>query len=105
MSNLKSVTIVEHEELQFKEDFSEQDAWKDSPPRRSAIKREINRRVRDILRFLERKSDKRKFHEVECELVPLVFALGRLFLSYFLACRQRQSSKFLRRLPPNGYCR
>lgn len=101
MSNLK--TIVEHKVCPFKDEFAEQDEWKDAPPREKEIKKRINRQVGEIFDYLEWRDDERRFGEVEKKLVPMVFALARLFFAYFLARRQRLSEKRLRKRPPAGY--
>ena len=50
------------------------------------------RRVNQLFDCLETRRDTRCFDDVEKAVVPLIFALGRLFLAYFLAWR-RQSSE------------
>lgn len=103
MSNLR--TIVEGEGCQFKGQFGEQDAWRDAPPRESVIKKEIERRVRAIFCFLDSAGDGRRFKDVEGKLVRLVLCLGRLFLAYFLARRERESARRLRRDCRRGFRR
>ena len=71
--------------------FGEQDAWKDACPRSASIEREIHAQVRKILAYLREGDLSRTLFAVEKCLVPLVFALGRLFLAFFLAWRHERS--------------
>lgn len=71
--------------------FEEQDAWKDACPRSASIEREIHGQVKRILAYLREPDFGRSFFAVEKGLVPLVFALGRLFLAFFLAWRHERS--------------
>lgn len=71
---------------------SEQDAWREHPPVSAEIQDRIGRQVEDALVFLGKPSSHRSFGEVEKAVISFVFALGRLFLNYFLAWRDENSA-------------
>jgi len=94
-------TIVGHVGGRCKGEDQEQDAWRNAPAKARKIKAKIKSHLEEIFAFLEKKNDTRAFDEVERDLVGLIFALGRLFLAYFLARREERSEndvgKWLRR--------
>jgi len=98
-------TIIEDTAGACKGEIPEQEAWKDAPARSSKIKGTIMSHVKEIFRFIERPGDKRSFHEVEKALIPMVFALGRLFISYYLARRHERSQGVVRRFLKKGFRR
>ncbi|MBN1417582.1 MAG: hypothetical protein JXP34_02335, partial [Planctomycetes bacterium] len=97
--------IVEEAAGGGKDEIHEQDAWKDVPVRSSTIKATIMSHVKEIFCFLERPRDRRHFHEVEKALIPMVFALGRLFLSYYLARWHERFQGAVRRFVKKGFRR
>jgi hypothetical protein len=100
MSNLRS--IVDQSATRIKEETSEQDEWKEAAPESQDIKKRIHAKVDEVFAFLERRSDRRSFDEVEKAVVRLVFMLGRLFLAYFLAWREEHSEKEIENARRNG---
>jgi hypothetical protein len=73
---------------QGKGEFAEQDGWRKRPAPSLDIRRKIHEQIDSVFAFLDRPKDTRSFHEVEQGLLSLVFALGRLFVAYFLARRE-----------------
>ncbi len=102
---MKVTTIVGHVGGECKGEFGEQDAWKDRPAKSSEIKDKIKNHIEEIFSFFEKKNDRRRFDEVERGLRPLLFALGRLFLAYFLARREESSEEEVERWVRKGYRR
>lgn len=92
MSDLND-TITPDCNKTFKSKPVEQDQWKDKPVKSNYIKKRINKQVKHIFAVLEDKHDKSSFDTVEKTILPLVFALGRLFLAYFFAWRNEHFSK------------
>jgi hypothetical protein len=91
----------------------EQKDWEDMPAPSAEIRERIMERVSGLFAFLEASKDRRQFDEVERGLVPLLLALGRLFLSYYLARRHEASERelgpwlrrgFRRRKKPERKC-
>jgi len=85
-------SIVEHVGGCGKGDVSEQVAWEAAAIPSSAIRQIILEHVETVIAFLSRPKDQRRFDEVERGVVGKVFALGRLFLAYFLAVREENSA-------------
>ncbi len=85
-------SIVEHVGGCGKGDVSEQVAWERAAVPSSAIRQIILEHVETVIAFLSRPKDQRRFGEVERSVVGKVFALGRLFLAYFLAVREEHST-------------
>ena len=85
-------SIVEHVGGCGKGDVSEQVAWEGTAIPSSAIRQIILEHVEAVIAFLSRPKDQRRFDEVERGVVGKVFALGRLFLAYFLAVREENSA-------------
>ena len=102
---MKVATIVGHVGGECKGEFGEQDAWKDGPAKSSEIKDKIKNHIEEIFSFFEKKNDRRRFDEVERGLRSLLFALGRLFLAYFLARREESSEEEVARWVRKGYRR
>lgn len=100
---IKLATIVGHVGGQSKGESEEQKGWTDSPATSAQIKGEINKRVAGVFDLVERKNDKRSFDEVERALRGFVFAIGRLFLAYFLARREESSEPEVNRWLRKGY--
>lgn len=94
---LNGRVTIEPNGVECKPDFGNQehDDWKDAPPRSKDIKKKIRRCVDDLFAGLRTKSEA-SFTEVERVVIVSVFALGRLFLEYFLALRQERSSSLIR---------
>ena len=103
MSQLSS--IVENLGGQSKSEPSEQDAWRSEPPGSAKIEQAIHGQVQAILRFLRKPDPARSFDAVERGLLPLVFALGRLFLAFFLAWREEHASLVVARWAKQGFRR
>lgn len=95
--------IVEHEACPFKTEPTEQEEWKGSAPSTSQIRKRIDAQVRQVFAFLEKRRDRRSFHEVETALLPMICALGRLFLTYFFTWRQEHSGPRVARIRLRGY--
>ncbi len=74
----------------FKTVIAEEEDLKEAPYQPKEIKKLVLRRVNELFDCFETRRDTRSFDDLERAVVPLVFALGRLFLAYFLA-RRRQS--------------
>ncbi len=84
----------------------EQDDWRDAPISSGEIKAKIKTHVQEIFEFTERSDDQRLFDEVERGgLLPLLFALGRLLLAYFLALRDERSGDIVAWWCRKGYRR
>lgn len=83
-------TIVDHKGGEGKGDSSEQAAWEQRPASSSAIRKRITDKVESILASLSVRGDQRQFCAVERQLIGEVFALGRLFLAFFLAFREER---------------
>lgn len=81
----------------------EQDAWRDRPATSAEIKAKIKAHFEVILEFLDRSDDRRLFDEVERGLKSLLFALGRLFVAFFLALRQERSTNVVQSWLRRGY--
>jgi len=96
-------SIVEDLGVACKPTFAEQDAWKRKAARSRKIEHAIHRHVERILQFLRKRDPARTFDTVERGLVPLVFALGRLFLAFFLAVREERSSSARQEWEQRGY--
>ena len=94
-------TIVGHVGGRCKGKDDEQDAWRNVAAKSRKIKAEIKSHIDAIFGFLDKRNDTRSFDEVERGLIGLIFALGRLFLAYFLARREEsfkgQVGRWLRR--------
>jgi len=103
MSQLLS--IVEDFDAACKSEHPEHDACETEPPRSVSIERAIHEQVRGILEFLKKPDPSRSFDSVERGLVPLVFALGRLFLAFFLAWRGEHSHWEVRAWARRGFRR
>ena len=95
--------IVDCGELGDKGDSSEQDAWKDARPTSVSIEGTIRKHVDVIFEFLRQPGDRRSFDTVERGLIPLLFALGRLFIAFFLAWREEHSQVELHAWGKKGY--
>jgi len=98
-------TIVGHVGGRCKGDYEEQSAWDNAPARSTEIKAKIKGHIDAVFEFFERKDDTRRFDEVERGLHGLLFALGRLFLAYFLARREESSDNEVKRWLTKGYRR
>ena len=85
-------TIVGHTGGDGKGDMSEQAAWAQAPASSATIRKRIVEEVEAILTSLSVSRDRRRFDTVERELIQRVFALGRLFLAFFLAFREEQDT-------------
>ena len=96
-------TIVGHVGGRCMGQFDEQDAWKDTPVESTEVKAVINTHIEKLLAFVEKKSDRRDFDEVERALRDDVFALGRLLLTYFVARREKESEKTVRTWLRRGF--
>ena len=83
MNDLKTIDL---DAEQFKSDFSEQSRWEKTPPRSKEIRKTIEHSVKEILASLKSHQEQIRFGEVERQMIRVVFALGRLFLAFFLAC-------------------
>jgi hypothetical protein len=99
------VTIVGHSGGPCKGEHTEQRAWEDAPAPSSEIKAAIYARLSRIFDLLEKGSDGRRFDGVERAVIPLLFTLGRLLLSYFLARREEASGEEVKRWLEKGYRR
>lgn len=86
-------TIVGHIGGRCKGEWDEQKEWEDRPAGSVEIRVKIKAHLDRIYAFLEVRDDHRHFDEVERQFVPLIFALGRLFLAYFLARRHERSER------------
>jgi hypothetical protein len=96
-------TIVGYVGGSGKGEFEEQADWVDRAPTVDQIRDRIHLHVARIFAHLERPSDRRVFDEVERSLIPLVLALGRLFLAYFLARRHADSEDLLESSESRGF--
>ena len=94
MSLLRS--IVEDSRASCKAEVPATDPGGSGPPRSTDIERSIHEQVRSILEFLKEPDPSRSFDVVERGLVPRLFALGQLFLAFFLAWRHERSNSAVR---------
>ncbi len=85
-------SIVEHVGGNGKGDMSEQAAWEQEPASSEAIRSCICDHVEAIFASLSVRRADQRFDAVERELVGRVFALGRLFLAFFLALRAERTA-------------
>ena len=85
-------SIVEHGGGEGKGDMSEQAAWENQPVSSDAIRRQIFEHVESVFASLSVRQDERRFDAVERELIGMVFALGRLFLAFFLTLREERTA-------------
>jgi len=93
-------SIVEHGGGEGKGDMREQEAWEQEPASSSAVREAVLAHVESIFASLSPRRDKRRFDAVERELIGQVFALGRLFLVFFLAVRRERTT-----VPRTGFRR
>lgn len=100
MSQLSS--IVDGLDVPCKREAAEEDATRTDS---AAIERRIHEGVKDILDFLRKPEPARSFDAVERRLVSLVFALGRLFLAFFLAWKEEHLRVDLRCWEKRGFRR
>jgi len=100
---MKLTTIVGYVGGRCKGQFDEQDGWKDTPVGSAEVKEVIKTQVESLLAFVEEKSDRRDFDQVERGLQGAVFALGRLLLTYYVARREEQSEKTFRKWIRQGF--
>ena len=75
----------------FKAAMGEEEELNEAPVHPKEIKKLALHRVNQLFDCLETRRDIRSFDDVERAAVPLVFALGRLFLAYYLAWRRQNS--------------
>ena len=101
MSQLLS--IVEDLDSACKSEHPEEGGWAKKPPRSAHIERAIHEQVSGILEFLKKPDPSRSFDSVERGILPLVFALGRLFLAFFLAWREEHSRAEVRAWAKRGF--
>jgi len=73
----------------------EQAGWEERPPTVGEIKARICDQLTALWGAVDRDGDKRRFHEVESQLVPLILGLGRLFLAYFLCLAEQRSARLV----------
>lgn len=95
-------SMVGHVAGRCKGEDEEQNAWKKVPASSAEIRQSIKDHEARIFAFLEEPQDSREFDRVERGLVPLVFALGRLYLAYYLARRHEASKPEVRRWLKKG---
>ena len=81
---------------------NEQDAWRECPPKSSDIKTKIHQKVDEIFAILEENGRDCLFEAVERSLRGLLFALGRLFLAYFLTWRHEHSAEDVEKVKRAG---
>ncbi len=98
-------TIVGHVGGRCKGEAPEQKAWENAPVGSSEIKASIRRSVDDILALLDKPRDRRSFDQVERALRAAIFAVARLCLAFFLARREEESEKDIRKWLRRGYSR
>ncbi len=96
-------TIVAFAGGRCKGEFAEQEDWEKRPPKSAEIRERIKQHVSGIFAFLDPPGDSRTLDQVEHGLVPSIFALGRLFLAYYLARREENSEAILRPWLAAGY--
>lgn len=70
---------------------NEQDGWRTEPPTTAKIRQLVRDQVDQIFALLEGDRVPRPFDVVQKNLIPMVFALGRLFLAYSLARAEERS--------------
>lgn len=70
---------------------NEQDEWRTEPPTSAGIRKMVIDQVNRIFNFLDCDRKTRSFDAVQRSVIPLVFALGRLFLAYALARSEERS--------------
>jgi len=99
----KLTSIVGFVGGECKGETPEQAAWRDAPVPSSEMKSRIRAEIEGIFDFVDRKDDTRSFDEVQRGLRPLLFALARLFLSFFLTRRHEYSSEIVEAWLNKGY--
>jgi len=98
-------TIVGHVGGPCKGEDGEQREWRETPVSSAQIRTKIKAHVDEVFAFLDRKNDRRSFDEVERCLKDLLFALGRLFLAFYLALREERSKEEVGKWVRRGYRR
>lgn len=96
-------TIVGHVGGRCKEEYEEQNDWRDAHASSVEVKSKIKQHLNGLFDFMEKQRDQRTFDEVERGLKGLIFALARLFLAYYLARRHEASTEELRDWKRKGY--
>ena len=86
-------TIVGQVGGRCKPALEEQSAWSEAPRSSAEIKAKIHEHVERLFSLVDRDGDTRRFDEVERGVVPTIFALARLFLTYYLVRREEASAK------------
>ena len=86
------------------ESNSEQDEWRFCAPTSAQIRARIGTEVEEVFSLVEQRSRNRRFDPVEKSIVSHVFALGRLFLAYFLAWREEHCEGEVRAMKGHGLC-
>ena len=102
---MKLRTIVGHVGGPCKGESDEQREWQEDPPSSRRIREVLGDQVTRTFRLLDREDDERDFDEIERSLRSLVFALGRLFLAFYLARRHESSGPTVRRWVRRGFDR
>ncbi len=98
-------TIVGYLGGSCKGKWDEQREWENAPPSSAEIKMKIKSYVNGLFDFVDKDRDSRQFDEVERSLKNFLFALGRLFLAYFVALRHERSEREISRWEKEGYRR
>lgn len=69
---------------------NEQDEWRSTQPSSGTIEGRLKAAVQDAVDFVDNRSAEMSFYAFERELIPLVFAIGRLLVALFL-CRRHEA--------------
>ncbi len=96
-------TIVGHVGGRCKEEYEEQNDWRDAPASSAEVKSKIKQHLGGLFDFVEKQRDQRTFDEVERGLKGLIFTLARLFLAYYMARRHEASGQERRSWKLKGY--
>jgi hypothetical protein len=90
-------TIVGYLGGRCKGDSAEQLDWDRRSVSSAVIRERIDACCAELLGFVDRPRDHRRFDEVQRGLRSIVFALARLLLAFFLALREERSEREVRR--------
>jgi hypothetical protein len=78
--------------LQFKGDYSEQDAWEKSQPHSAYLQLQVEYEFQQILSFTKHSASKDPYERFEKRLIPMAFRLGRLLIALFLCLWEERTS-------------
>jgi len=86
--------LVPQDETEGKGQLGEQEKWRDNAPTVDEIRADIYEHVGRVIAFTEQSIEQgTNFYHFEKALIPLIFAIGRLFLCFFLCAKEHDSTR------------